>query len=63
MSSKETEILKELGVLKNLLALQLYYVHDVPAELLAKILDMNPNSIRNMFPKEKLKGRNRGKTK
>jgi len=53
----------DLEQLKKLLLLQLYYVHDVPAELIAKAVNMNANSIRNMFPKERLKGRKRNPKK
>lgn len=47
----------ELEKIKKLLILQMYYQDDIPAELIAKAVGLNANSIRNMFPKEKIKGR------
>lgn len=53
----KNQIETDLEQLKKLMMLQLYYVHEVPAELIGKIVNMNANSVRNMIPKEKLKGR------
>ena len=47
----------DLDQLKKLMILQLYYVNDVPAELIGKAVNMNANSIRNMFPKKDINGR------
>ena len=49
----------ELEKIKKLLILQMYYRDDIPAELIAKAVGLNANSIRNMFKKEKIKGRTR----
>lgn len=54
--SASDKLSKDISDIKKLLMLELYYVHKVPAELIAKIMGLNPNSIRNMFPKEKAKG-------
>lgn len=60
---KEPSEGKEINTLIKLMILELYYVHNVPAEIIGKATNMNHNSIRNMFPKEKLKGRTKSKKK
>ena len=56
-------IVTELDKIKKLLILQMYYQNNIPAELIAKAVGLNANSIRNMFKKEKIKGRARRKQK
>ena len=56
-------IVTELDKIKKLLILQMYYQNNIPAELIAKAVGLNANSIRNMFQKEKIKGRARRKQK
>jgi len=47
----------ELDKIKKLLILQMYYRDEIPAELIAKAVGLNANSIRNMFQKDKIKRR------
>lgn len=60
---EKKDISKEISILAKLMILELYNVHGVSAELISKATGMNPNSIRNMFPKEKLKGKIKNKKK
>jgi len=60
---EDVSIVTELDKIKKLLILQMYYQNNIPAELIAKAVGLNANSIRNMFQKEKIKRRARRKQK
>lgn len=53
MNKDQLSASKDMAILIKLMILELYYVHEIPAEIIAKATGMNPNSIRNMFPKQK----------